>query len=87
MNEKRLKDKADQEEKERIEAEGAERLAAQKAKELAPDKEKINALYIALKDLPLPMVSTKEADLLVTGVAEKIRELLMYIKTEAKKLS
>lgn len=84
---KDTKDKAEQEEKERIEAEEAEKLAAQKAKELAPDKDKINALYISLKDLPLPIVSTKEADLLVTGVAEKIRELLMYIKAEAKKLS
>lgn len=72
-----LKEKQDVEEK---------ILADKKAAELAPDKDKINALYLAYKNVELPICDSKEADELISKVTEKVRELLMFIKTEAKNL-
>lgn len=80
-NEKELAD-----EKARIEAEEAEKLAKEKAALLAPDKEKINALYVQIRDFKFPEVTTDEANKIISDVKESFAFLLTAIKEQAKSL-
>lgn len=82
---KELSDKLATELKAKQDAE-AKIEADKKAALVAPDKEKINNLYLAFKNVELPICDSKEADALISKVAEKVRELLMFIKIEAKNL-
>lgn len=75
---KELQDKKDAEAKE---AE-SKRLAT-----LAPDKDKINALYLSLKNLAIPDFTSIECQVIGTQVLNKISNILSYIKEESKKLS
>lgn len=79
--------KAEQEkERERIEAEEAEKIAAEKAKQLAPDKEKINALFLSIKNFEFPNCESEEASQIITEVKQGFELILNGIKTAAKTL-
>lgn len=84
--EKQRKEKELEDEKARIEAEESEKLAKDKAALLAPDKEKINALFIAIRDFSFPEVKTEEANKIVSDVKESFEFLLKAIKEQAKTL-
>lgn len=76
-----LKDK--QIESDRLDAEEKERI---RQAAVAPDKEKINALYIALKNTPIPDVTSNEAKKITRLVSESILLILAEIKNEAKQI-
>lgn len=70
------KEKADKE----VEAE-AERL-----KQLAPDKDKINALFIAIRDFQFPEVESEDAKKIVSEVQDGMKIILTGIKNLSKSL-
>jgi ribosome-associated toxin RatA of RatAB toxin-antitoxin module len=61
-------------------------LADKKAAELAPDKEKVNQLYLTIKEIAIPDFKSDEAIKLGLSVKNKINELLADIKTMAANL-
>lgn len=73
-------------ERERIIAEQEEKEAAEKAKLLAPDKEKINALFISIRDFAFPECSTPEAKQIISDVQEGMKIILQGIKDKSKTL-
>lgn len=81
----KLKQQQEQE-KARIEAEEAEKLAKEKALLLAPDKEKINTLYIEIRDFKFPDVQTEEAKKIISDIKEGFEIMLAVIKDKAKAL-
>jgi hypothetical protein len=62
-------------------------LEAKRLAQLAPDKDKINALYLSLKNLAMPDFTSFECQVIGTQVLNKISHILSYIKEESKKLS
>lgn len=62
-------------------------LESKRLAQLAPDKEKINAMYLLLRDLELPAFTSPECQQLATEVKNRISHILSYIKEESKKLS
>lgn len=85
---KELEAKQLEEEKERLRiiAEQEEKEAAEKAKLLAPDKEKINALFISIRDFAFPECSTQEAKQIIADVQEGMKIILQGIKDKSKTL-
>lgn len=84
--EKVRKEKELEAEKARIEAEESEKLAKEKSALLAPDKEKINLLYVAIRDFSFPETQTPEATKIITDIKESFDFLLKMIKESAKSL-
>lgn len=82
--ERKEKDLAD--EKSRIEAEESEKLAKEKAALLAPDKDKINALYLSIKNISFPELQTEEAIAISVSVKEGLDIILLGIKNAASTL-
>lgn len=88
------KERAAKAESERIEKKLRE-MAEAEAKEIdaknramtGPDKDKINALYLSLKNLAIPEFTSIECQVIGTEVVNKISHILSYIKAESKKLS
>ena len=78
--------KAQEQERRRVEAEEAEMLAAEKARRLAPDKEKINALFLAIRDFEFPECESEEAKSIITEVKTVFVVALNNIKASATKL-
>lgn len=66
-----------------IEAEEAE---SKRLAQLAPDKDKINALYLSLKNLEIPKFESIEAATIGNYVKEQIAQLLEDIKFKSQKL-
>lgn len=64
----------------------AKQLATKQAALLAPDKDKINQLYVALKNLEVPKFQTIEAATIGDYVKNQIAQLLEDIKFKSKKL-
>lgn len=85
---KELQAVKDREEKERQDAiaEQQEKEAAEKAKRLAPDKEKINALYIQIRDFSFPECESDEAKVIITEIQEGFKIILEGIKTKSQTL-
>lgn len=83
-----LQAKKDQEEKEKEQAiaEQRERDAASKAALLAPDKEKINALYISIRDFAFPECQTEEAKAIIADIKDGFKIILEGIKTKSQTL-
>lgn len=77
---------AEEQERQRIIAEQEAKEAALKAAQLAPDKEKINALFIAIRDFNFPECETKEAAQIIADVKEGFKIVLEGIKNKAKGL-
>lgn len=67
-------------------AEQQEKDAAAKAKLLAPDKEKINALFISIRDFQFPECKTAEAKQIIIDVQEGMKIILAGIKDKSSKL-
>lgn len=85
--EKALKIQKELEEKQRIEAEQKAKIEAeQRQKELAPDKEKINALYLLIKNFEFPEVQDQDSKKIVESVKKSFDDILKNIVIEAKKL-
>lgn len=80
------KELAEEQERQRIIAEQEAKDAALKAAQLAPDKEKINALFIAIRDFNFPECETKEATQIIADVKEGFKIVLEGIKNKAKGL-
>lgn len=77
---------AQEQERKRIEDEAAEKEAAEKAKRLAPDKEKINALFLAIKNFDFPECESEEAKQIIIEVKQGFELILNGIKSAAKTL-
>lgn len=77
---------AQEQERKRIEDEAAEKEAAEKAKRLAPDKEKINALFLAIKNFEFPECESEEAKSIITDVQTVFGVALNNIKAAAATL-
>ena len=75
---------AEEQERQRIIAEQEAKEAALKAAQLAPDKEKINALFIAIRDFNFSECETKEAAQIIADVKEGFKIVLEGIKNKAK---
>jgi hypothetical protein len=84
--ERQRKEKELAKEKARIEAEEADKRAKEKAALLAPDKEKINLLFVQIRDFAFPDVQTDEAKKIVSDVKESFGFLMSAIKEQAKLL-
>lgn len=84
--EKERKEKELEDEKARIEAEEAEKIAKEKAALLAPDKDKINALYLSIKNISFPELQTEEAKAISVSVKEGLDIILLGIKNAASTL-
>lgn len=67
-------------------AEQEEKDAKAKAALLAPDKEKINALYISIRDFAFPECQTPEANQIIKDVQEGMKIILGGIKTKSSNL-
>lgn len=80
------KELAEEKERQRIIAEQEAKDAALKAAQLAPDKEKINALFIAIRDFNFPECETKEAAQIIADVKNEFDAVLENIKNKAKAL-
>lgn len=83
LEEKQL---AEEQERQRIIAEQEAKDAALKAAKFAPDKEKINTLFIAIRDFNFPECETKEAAQIIADVKEGFKIVLEGIKNKAKGL-
>lgn len=83
-----LEAKRVQEEAERQQsiAEQNERDAKAKAALLAPDKEKINALFIQIRDFQFPECSTDEAKTIINDVKEGFKIILTGITEKSKSM-
>lgn len=82
--EKEAEELAHQKEKERIEAEEAGKAAKLKAEALAPDKTKINALYLAIKNIAIPECQSVEAKQIVTDIQVGLKIILDGIKNKSE---
>lgn len=86
--------KKEREEKERKQAEEDrlkqevldKQMAEDRAKLLAPDKEKINALYLLIKNFEFPEVKSKEPKEIVAYAASEFETILKTIVEMSKKL-
>lgn len=78
------KEKSDRESKEKSEKEAE--LEAERLKQLAPDKEKINALFISIRDFKFPEVESEEAKKIVQEVQDGMKIILTGIKNLSKGL-
>lgn len=78
----------DREEKERQDAiaEQQEKEAREKALRLAPDKEKINALFIQIRDFDFPECESIEGKMIIGAIRESFKDVLERIKTKSQTL-
>lgn len=87
--EREAREKAEAEIKAKAEAErktAEERLLAEKKAQSAPDKEKLLSLALAIEDLPLPILSTPDATLVVENVAALLNKVTNYIRASTNLL-
>lgn len=78
------KEKAEREAKEKADKEAE--AEAERLKQLAPDKDKINALFIAIRDFQFPEVESPEAKKIVSEVQDGMKIILTGIKNLSKEL-
>lgn len=64
----------------------ADKVAAEKDALLAPDKEKVNQMFLMIKELKIPSFSTLECQVIGDYVKNNLAQLLEDIKFKAKKL-
>ena len=62
------------------------KIAQQKEALLAPDKEKINALFISIRDFKFPECETTEARIIISDIQEGFKIILAGIKEKSKSL-
>lgn len=78
------KEKSDREAKEKADKEAESEV--ERLKQLAPDKDKINALFIAIRDFQFPEVESAEAKKIVSEVQDGMKIILTGIKNLSKEL-